>query len=658
MTTKLDSFMIRTKSKEIASKYDINDTIVFNAINEINLESDHLNDFFNAIELGYKYYDLFKYKKIEFDFNLENNINERAEQYIKSSNSLLNKYQNLNKVQDRSILKHFKENRIIKMDRIYTCYEKTLQYKQLFNNENNFTTVFSKYLTDQSITPSQKNRDFNNFEINLNLLIKKSQVKKLVRSIVSNKNKHLIDEKTEELFLSIIDNKKSIKKIRDLISKKVSAIKDADSFNLYISDILNIDVPWQREDLIKKIERMNGEVLMEKDNKIFFDVNNFNQTSSLGSQQWCLCRDQKHINDYAYENNDRLVFVYDLEKSPNNIFSKTACLYQQNKLIEVYDKEDNPYKAEDLSNNEDNLFDLENIFEDYNSYKIPIRSDKTIKTRRDFYNNGLFEIDKDDSLAFEGINNIMLLDLISMNSFDIVDKYIQINKHIDPINLYRDNDKMSYSALKSLDLNNFDKLLNQKNFNKILPSSFDKDYFLLDVTSEQLDSDSSLSLLSQNKTLIKSLKNIHNNIKSNDKFDTLNLFKIENNKFERTIDLLINNNITTFDLIQSVYDFSNITDSNFKTLINKDPLLSNKMFQNNERKFVVFLLKTTIEKDTISSFLKPLKSDYSELINKAIQAIERNNKEEDYSAKLEHYNFLLQVNNNNNNKNKTIKNKM
>ena len=396
----INDFLENKKIEEITDDFGISFVMLDQTTK--NLTKDNKLKFYNALENEIKYPRLFDLHKNNFDFfDLENviDLNSHLLIYINKSENILNKFQNINKKDDRLIIKNLLNNNLIKNDHIYNCYDKYLLHKQLFDQTNNFTEQLADFLIDNNeITPMQKVTTFYTFNDFVDKKIILSKVNKLIRSIVSNKYKHLINEESQELFLNALNVDYLVDNIKNNLGSKLAAIKTSEQFNLYLSDTLGFDVSWDKTSIINKIERSNCEVLTIQDNKIFFDVNTYSQTSSLGSQQWCLTRSKSQLSTYAYEENERLVFVYDTNKDAIDPFSKVALLYKNGLLVELYDKND---KLHSIGND---------LFNEYKTINLPNISNKTVKERFDYYKENLLT-DNENSIDFNKNVSINLLKL-------------------------------------------------------------------------------------------------------------------------------------------------------------------------------------------------------------------------------------------------------
>lgn len=633
MNKDINEFLEKKRIESIQRNFGVSSVTINSTISELNNDDDKLR-FFNALENETKYISLFNLHKNTFDFfDLDNIVdtNNSILRYINKSEQIMKKFEDLNyisKKKDRLIIKALKEMNILKEDTIFTCYDNYLMHKQLFNETNNFSAQLSDFLDENNETPNfQKIQNFLKFDEFVYKQIKFSKANKLIRSVVSNKYKHLINDESKDLFLNALDSDYLVDNIKQNLGSKIAAIKTPAQFNLYLSDILGFDTEWNQEAVIKKIERSNAEVLLIKDNKIFFDVNTYEQTSSLGSQSWCLTRDQQQLSSYGYQNNERLVFVYDLNQDPNEELSKVALLYKNNKISEIYDKNDNS-----IEKNND-------VFYYYNDVLLPKMSSNTVKDRVSYYQENLFT-DNSNSIH---LNQNVAISLLKLKDFKTVEKIVSgdlLDEKISYFNL------SASSMVDNLDDETFNFFLNPKVINGYFNDNGNfKNYIVFQgIVSHIINENNDVNTnILMNKTAIESFKKMNNNFQEKIpyKTDEFNFLGYENKRFEKIIDVLYDNNIMMSDLIRNTSNPKNITSDNIRSIIKKEPDFVDNLINHNEKTFVIFLLKTKFDKETLNTILNTTNKDYSKFLEKRIQVLKSKSQNDESIKDLEYCSYAL-----------------
>lgn len=213
---------------------------------------------------------------------------------------------------------------------ITNIYKKTLEYKNLLKNENIRAQDFDK--SGDTVKES-----FLNFFNTVEKTIIKSKANKKMRSFFSNKYKDLHNEETLELFCDLIDINAS-DSFYNAFKKKVAAFKNTTDLNNALVDELTLMKSWNIEDQAKRLGVSKSEI---KDNKIMFEVNNYEDARAFGTSMWCICRENETFNDHK-KNATRIYFRYDLDKYVNDPEAMTAVLVEPNGTIQnAYYKNDN-----------------------------------------------------------------------------------------------------------------------------------------------------------------------------------------------------------------------------------------------------------------------------------------------------------------------------
>lgn len=69
-----------------------------------------------------------------------------------------------------------------------------------------------------------------------------------------------------------------------------------------------------KEDLINKAKEENVNIIKNKDNKVIFEIKNFEQSAIFGSQDWAISRMSNYFEGYSGGDKQQY-FVYDYNKN-------------------------------------------------------------------------------------------------------------------------------------------------------------------------------------------------------------------------------------------------------------------------------------------------------------------------------------------------------
>lgn len=301
---------------------------------------------------------------------------------------------------EREIINKIKDD-YNQIDKFYFISEKFREHKTLMKNEGiQFFDFFDKFLNGKNKDELKLN--FSESIENLNDTIEKNKIKsngrKLMRSVLSNKYRHLVNDKTILLFEECVRQDITKQTVLSSIAPKIAAMKTPEDFNSFIIDTLGLDNIWSKETFKEKIKQANAEILFEENNSIYVDISTFEQSSQLGSKMWCLTREEEYLENYLYEDHSRLVFKFDFNKDILHKNSYTAILYTDNNISEVYDK------------NDDYLHNTDVIFKKLDTVTLPRSSDKTIDNKSHKYDELLGRDSLNDfQISRQSIKNLISL---------------------------------------------------------------------------------------------------------------------------------------------------------------------------------------------------------------------------------------------------------
>lgn len=216
---------------------------------------------------------------------------------------------------------------------------------------NKFKNLFevNKIRPSNFINHENPKEGFSTLYNQCNQMIVKSKANKKMRSFFSNKHKHIINDKTKELFCELIDlNVSDV--FYEGFRKKVSAFKTADSLNESLLGEITTIKEWKKpEKLIQKINNNGGHVIEHNDNTIIMELTDYKAAKALGTQMWCICREESTFIEHQSDV-DRVFFKYDTTKEVTDIQSMTAYIVNADGSVKAgYYKDDEIMTDSELS---------------------------------------------------------------------------------------------------------------------------------------------------------------------------------------------------------------------------------------------------------------------------------------------------------------------
>lgn len=242
-----------------------------------------------------------------------------------------------------------KKDRTYKNDNLSSFYNEEepllLQFLNIQRNINNY----SKIIENLEFKTKIKNCDFKKTEyINdeIENKIYEHNIKKFAFSLVSNKNKHIINEESLKIIKSFFDSQISESVIREGIGKKIASINSADDFNEILRKERNNFFEWGDNFILSKIDNLNANLVYHKNGTLILEVKDFLASKSVGSPSWCISRSQHYFSNYTSKENATQYFIYDFNLAPedkNSLIGITTHYNKQKKSFHInnaHDKND------------------------------------------------------------------------------------------------------------------------------------------------------------------------------------------------------------------------------------------------------------------------------------------------------------------------------
>ncbi len=220
----------------------------------------------------------------------------------------------------------------ISIEMIEKLNEDRIKHKQTLKNFN----------VDFDFHINRKTNNYNKAFEDLNDIIQKTIIlqesKKLLKSVISNKYKNLINEDTKKIFITLAEKGITKNEISKNVTNKIINFKEAEDFNFELEKTFLSE--WNIDSFIKKSNEFNVDILSKEDNKLLLIVNDFDSMKELGSSLWCVTRESFYFNHYT-NNFNEMSILFDFNKKEQDVSSKIAILSSaKGEVIEAYNKDD------------------------------------------------------------------------------------------------------------------------------------------------------------------------------------------------------------------------------------------------------------------------------------------------------------------------------
>lgn len=180
--------------------------------------------------------------------------------------------------------------------------------------------VIDTYLNNEQILKNMKldltvfkDKSFEVADDYMHSLINQHKLNHYANSILSNKNKHLLNDAALESFKVLRDSGVSKGVIQSLVGKKLSAISTQEEFERYLEKVIEHVSSFSEDILMDKLNTNNIKPVINENNVVVFEIDTFEQSQQLGSPSWCISRSNYYFNDYKNEDTKQY-FMYDFNK--------------------------------------------------------------------------------------------------------------------------------------------------------------------------------------------------------------------------------------------------------------------------------------------------------------------------------------------------------
>lgn len=150
--------------------------------------------------------------------------------------------------------------------------------------------------------------------------VKKHKVTQYASSILSAKNKNLYTDNAYPFFEKFYDEGLKKEFIQNYIGKKLSLLKSPEEFNDFVKKLHDELFVFGKVTVERQLESINKEALFINDDLAIVQINNFEESNKLGTNNWCISRSKTYFNDYTNSNQNQY-FIYDFTKEAEDTLS-------------------------------------------------------------------------------------------------------------------------------------------------------------------------------------------------------------------------------------------------------------------------------------------------------------------------------------------------
>lgn len=178
------------------------------------------------------------------------------------------------------------------------------------------------------------------FDDKLNKTVDEHNFKQYAHSITSNKYRNLYDEESYIILKELYNLKIDASLLQGNIGKKLALHKNPEDFNSALNKFLDSFNNFEVEYIENKCKENNAKIIFNKDNKIIVHIDNYNQSKNLGSNSWCISRNESYFNSYTSDGKNQY-FIFDLSKpSRDNMSLIGITLNKDRELHTSHSKDD------------------------------------------------------------------------------------------------------------------------------------------------------------------------------------------------------------------------------------------------------------------------------------------------------------------------------
>lgn len=323
-------FLVEDMKKEKLKNKDL-DTMLLNSLQKLYLREFDLSlneSFKNLKNTGKAFRDRFKQVIIEEFNNLKDIKKETSSKNYFNYHTLIK----FNLQSEKVILNT--------THRIYDILDIYNQNPQVFKNSAKLDKKDPYYFNIMDRTIKNESEDLELIYDKITKILKVSEAKKYAKPFLGSYMR-LMNQKSIELFEEI-KNKELDKEFIQKRLSKVATFQDSEELNKALEYIISNKKNINSE-VLKTIEnkKLDVNVLLNQNGKLFLEINDYKSSKSLGSSNWCISTSRNYFNEYL-EGNKKHVFIFDERLSDSNELSMIALTYdlEEQKITNSHDKND------------------------------------------------------------------------------------------------------------------------------------------------------------------------------------------------------------------------------------------------------------------------------------------------------------------------------
>lgn len=208
--------------------------------------------------------------------------------------------------------------------------------EKLKENESSSQTIINtinRYLENETLVKNYLKQDYEVFFKDLmanksvevfddqfTKMADKQKFQIFAYSIASKKYRHLYNETSMTLLEDIYNNNKDPEQLQIYVGKKIAAFKTPEDFNSYLTRYLSKINGFDPDLIVESVEKHEATIVSNNKDVLIVETTNYEQMSNLGSNSWCIVRDEGYFDDYVCDGN-RQYIVFDFNKLSSDVES-------------------------------------------------------------------------------------------------------------------------------------------------------------------------------------------------------------------------------------------------------------------------------------------------------------------------------------------------
>jgi len=223
------------------------------------------------------------------------------------------------------------------------------KYKEENDIERTLITVDSLLENYSILKQTNFNTDILNKgleEINdyISATVKTFKIHKYASSILSSKYKHLLSDESLPFFEKFYEEQLDTSYLQNYIGKKLALLKNPEDFKDFVEQVHNNLFSFNHENTLRKVKLLDKEAIYDKDNIMIVEINSFDESKALGTDNWCISRNDYYFKSYC-ENENRQYFVFDFNRESKDRYSMIGITLTPSGTIHAaHDKTDDSVK--------------------------------------------------------------------------------------------------------------------------------------------------------------------------------------------------------------------------------------------------------------------------------------------------------------------------